>query len=196
MTMKNSLKSTLKTRIPLFWLVAVIGTVGPMACMTYVEERTTRMYFKGREDEALEYTVTSKHPLCDVESVYDGDTVWVVCNGKREKLRLYCIDAPEMGQTPWGENSRDYLRSIIGGTVRVEAMSVDRYGRTVAKLWRGETDLNAQMILEGQAAVYSKYCPKVERQYYMSQQNARQARRKIWSQSGIQSAPWEWRAKL
>ncbi len=30
----------------------------------------------------------------------DGDTFWVVRQGKREKIRIHGIDAPEMGYTP------------------------------------------------------------------------------------------------
>jgi endonuclease YncB( thermonuclease family) len=38
--------------------------------------------------------------MCRVNSIHDGDTLRVTCNGQREQLRLYCIDAPELDQRP------------------------------------------------------------------------------------------------
>lgn len=132
--------------------------------------------------------------LCDVESVYDGDTAWVVCNGQREKLRLYCIDAPEMQQKPWGKQSRDHLRSIIGDVVSVERVETDRYGRTVARIWSGDLDLNGQMIRDGWAVVYPDYCPKSESVYRGLEVRAQNRDDGIWVNNGEQTKPWVWRA--
>ncbi len=176
--------TTLKTRIPLFWLVCAIGMFGPVACIYNAEQQPGEM---------SRIPTAPKGKLCNVESVYDGDTAWVVCNGQREKLRLYCIDAPEMGQKPWGRASRDHLRSIIGETVNVESIDTDRYGRTVARLWSGSLDLNGQMISDGWAAVYPKYCPRSEVNYYDVEQRARNDRRAVWVDDGLQGRPWVWR---
>ncbi len=138
---------------------------------------------------------TPRGTLCDVESVYDGDTVWVVCDGRREKLRLYCIDAPEMGQKPWGKASRNHLRSIIGDAVTVESIDTDRYGRTVARLWSDSIDLIGQMISDGQAVVYPRYCPVQETSYYEAEEGARSQNYAVWSHDGLQNQPWEWRRK-
>lgn len=137
---------------------------------------------------------TPSGELCDVESVYDGDTAWVVCNGQREKLRLYCIDAPEMQQKPWGTQSRDHLRSIIGDTVSVERVEMDRYGRTVARIWSGDLDLNGQMLRDGWAVVYPKYCPKSESVYRRLEVSAQNRDDGIWVNNGEQTKPWVWRA--
>lgn len=149
--------------------------------------------------EQAESVVSTKKTLsgelCDVESVYDGDTAWVVCNGQREKLRLYCIDAPEMQQKPWGRQSRDHLRSIIGDAVSVERMDRDRYGRTVARIWSSNLDLNGQMIRDGWAVVYGKYCPRSEQNYRIFEVDASRQGRSVWSFEGLQSKPWEWRRK-
>ena len=126
--------------------------------------------------------------------MYDGDTVWLVCTGQREKIRLHCIDAPEMQQAPWGKMSRDYLRSIIGTQVQLERVDKDRYGRTVGRLiGNGDRDLNLAMVETGNAVVYPKYCPKSEGGYYSAESGAKSARLVVWSVSGNQSAPWQWR---
>ncbi len=270
---QSALRRTLKSRIPLFWLVCAIGTLGPWACA--VREPAPKQeyrifYFEGglvketgpgnsmplgsdmlidyspeqalaefrratgldlKLEPALQQEVDSgstrtvtfenqpvgagslpsvlspdvatvpgnaivhKAEICAVESVYDGDTIWVSCNGKREKIRLFCIDAPEMQQKPWGEQSRDHLRGLLGPTVGVERLDTDRYGRTVAKLWTGDDDTTLRMVRDGWAVVYEKYCPRyTEGSYYDWTEHASSARVGVWSEDGLQSEPWTWRA--
>jgi hypothetical protein len=47
-----------------------------------------------------------------VNSIHDRDTLRVTCAGEALKIRLYCIDPPEMAQHPWGQESRDHLRRV------------------------------------------------------------------------------------
>ncbi len=44
-------------------------------------------------------------------SIYDGDTATLRNNSNSQtfRLRVVCVDAPEMGQDPWGKISRDRL---------------------------------------------------------------------------------------
>ena len=56
---------------------------------------------------------------------YDGDT----CTTNKEKIRLACIDAPELKQ-PFGKASRDHLRGIIKDRpVKIDRINTDRFGR-------------------------------------------------------------------
>lgn len=48
-----------------------------------------------------------------LDSVSDGDTVRATCGGEAVKIRLHCIDAPEMGQRSWGQERRDHLRRLV-----------------------------------------------------------------------------------
>jgi endonuclease YncB( thermonuclease family) len=96
-------------------------------------------------------------------SIYDGDTLRVFCNGEELKLRLCGIDAPEKAQAG-GIESRDYLRSRLSDNaqVTVSPIETDRYGRTVAEIFLGETFINAEMVREGHAWHYQRYsgnCP-------------------------------------
>ncbi len=47
---------------------------------------------------------------CTVDHCHDGDTCTLDCTGESVKVRLHCIDAPEMAQVPWGAQSWNYLR--------------------------------------------------------------------------------------
>jgi endonuclease YncB( thermonuclease family) len=119
--------------------------------------------------------------VCRVESIYDGDTMTVTCNREQYRVRLHCIDAPEMSQEPWGRVSRDYLRRITPVTVVLLPKAtprgyLDRYGRIVADVITPDDrrrNLGLQMVRTGHAAVYGKYCD--EEPYFWMEQVARSA---------------------
>ncbi len=123
-------------RIVLFWSVAAVSLVAPWGI---------------RGCQLTPPMQTASYENCAVRSIYDGDTMTVSCAG-RMKVRLYCIDAPEMGQKPWGRQSRDYLREITPPEVRLVAHGHDRYGRTVAEVFAGAKNLNLEQVRAGRAA--------------------------------------------
>lgn len=136
--------------------------------------------------------------LCTVESCHDGDTCRLVCSGQRVKVRLYCVDAPELGQSHWGKRSRDYLRAQAPAGTVVELERVpgqrDRHSRTIGVLIREDgVNLNLDQVQSGWAAVYPEYC--ADPVYDLAQEDAVEQRRGIWRTAGAQQRPWEWRAK-
>jgi Micrococcal nuclease (thermonuclease) homologs len=74
-----------------------------------------------------------------VLSIGDGDTIRVRQAGRPTTVRLACIDAPEMAQSPYGQQARLYLqqRLPIGREVVLDVKTTDRYGRTVAEVFSG-----------------------------------------------------------
>ena len=136
---------------------------------------------------------TGEEPSCTVRSVNDGDSVTVACNGERRQVRLYCIDAPEMAQRPWGDESRSALRKLLQRNDRVQLTihDVDSYGRQVAEIFHDGSNVNLSMVSSGHAAVYRRYCKLPE--FYAAEMTARQARLGIWSKQGLHQAPWQWR---
>lgn len=128
---------------------------------------------------------------CEVIKVSDGDTITVRCAGQPEKVRFYCIDTPELKQTPWGQRAQIHLQNLIETTVQLNRIETDRYGRTVAEVFSGAKNLNLAQVEAGQAAVYERYCQKEA--YYVAQQQAQAAQKGIWSQPGLQQRPWQWR---
>lgn len=73
-----------------------------------------------------------------VFSVGDGDTLSVTEGMSRRTIRVACIDAPEMAQGPNGTEARAALLAMapVGSSVTVKGGERDRYGRTVAEIWR------------------------------------------------------------
>lgn len=144
-------------------------------------------------EEWLKGLLSISSSECEVIKVYDGDTLTLRCPGQSEptRVRMYCIDTPEIKQTPWGIQARDHLRSIMGKTVQVNEIEKDRYGRIVGEVYSGNVNLNLAQVKAGKAAVYHTYCKKSE--YKSAEKQAQTAKSGIWSQSGLQQKPWEWR---
>ena len=94
---------------------------------------------------------------CTVDHCHDGDTCTLVCAGERVKVRLHCIDAPEMSQAPWGANSRDYLRqhARTGAAVELVSITRDKYRRTVGVLLLDGVNLNLNQVHAGWAVALS-----------------------------------------
>lgn len=132
---------------------------------------------------------------CRVDHCHDGDTCTLECAGERVKVRLYCIDAPELLQAPWGEQSRDHLRGRIPPAASVDLVSVtrDKYGRTVGVLLFDGMNVNLNQVQSGWAAAYPKYC--ADPVYYQAQADAQAQRRGIWQVEGEQQRPWDWRGR-
>jgi endonuclease YncB( thermonuclease family) len=129
--------------------------------------------------------------LCRVNSIHDGDTMRVTCSGKQMKVRLYCIDTPEIDQKPWGRESRDHLRAMAPKSVELLQRDKDDYGRIVAEVFDGEINLNLKMVRDGRAAVFKRYCK--HQKFYDAQDKARKEKLGIWSKSGLHQTPWKWR---
>ena len=73
-----------------------------------------------------------------VTYVTDGDTFHVLIDGKKEKVRMFGIDAPESKQE-WGQESTESLRKLISNKeVLLGIKNRDQYGRVVAIVFLGK----------------------------------------------------------
>jgi len=64
--------------------------------------------------------------------ISDGDTISVMHGGKAERIRLYGIDCPEKRQA-FGKKAKWFTSDLVfGKIVKVNPVTKDRYGRTVA----------------------------------------------------------------
>jgi endonuclease YncB( thermonuclease family) len=97
-----------------------------------------------------------------VLSIGDGDTIRVLDRGRKLTIRLACIDAPEMAQSPHGAQSRAYLqtRLHIGSPETLLPQTVDRYDRSVAELI-GDLSLNLAMVEDGQTLAFPEATPAI-----------------------------------
>lgn len=137
-------------------------------------------------------TTTARAEEGEITGCHDGDTCTLETEGHAAKVRVFCIDAPELNQKPWGEAARQAINAEVHGTIRVLVDSMDHWGRYVAELVRDDGwNLGLELVRAGYAAVYPKYC--TEPLYYTAEDQARAAKRGIWKEDGEQQRPWEWR---
>ena len=172
------MKNPFQYRLTWFWVLSIVGLAAPWIISVI------RHY----EPESYQ---------CRVASVSDGDTLRVTCGGEKKKIRLYCIDAPEMKQRPWGRESRDHLRSLArrGSSVTIIKHTTDRYGRIVGEVISADgSNLNQAQVRGGQAAIYRKYCATHSNpDYFGDERLAKAEYLGIWSKQGLQQKPWEFR---
>jgi micrococcal nuclease len=122
-----------------------------------------------------------------VESVKDGDTIYIKAGSKKIEVRLACIDAPESRQKPYGQQATDRLKQIlpVNQSVQVRSIETDRYNRLVAEIYLNGRSVNLQMVQEGQAVVYRRYlksCESTKNQYLQAEANAKGKKLGFWNQ--------------
>lgn len=124
------------------------------------------------------YTMKGKKKWCRVVEVYDGDTITILyftdteCKGeslRKEKLRLYGIDTPELKPLKTTENreqviekakeARDFLSNLIlHKTIYIVFTEEEKYGRRMGHLYLTsntyEKSINDLMIEKGYAKAY------------------------------------------
>jgi endonuclease YncB( thermonuclease family) len=91
-----------------------------------------------------------------VASCYDGDTF---TSSTGEKIRLACIDTPELrgerADPIPAKAARDHLRElVVGRKVTIRRITTDRYGRTVAEIFVDGSNVQQQLVASGHASIY------------------------------------------
>jgi endonuclease YncB( thermonuclease family) len=126
---------------------------------------------------------------------HDGDTC---TTDKGEKIRLACIDAPELKQ-PFGKASRDYLKEIIKDrAAKIDRINTDRFGRTIAILyinnggkWQAVQSLQSKAGTVWAFDRFKRNCPlwhSINREFQIAQS------KKIGLFADGQAIePWKWR---
>jgi endonuclease YncB( thermonuclease family) len=95
-----------------------------------------------------------------VVGVADGDTITVLHDRKQEKIRLWGIDCPKKGQD-FGTRAKQFTSNLVfSKLVDVSPVTTDRYGRTVAFVRVRDTLVNEELIRQGLAWVFIRYCDR------------------------------------
>lgn len=129
-----------------------------------------------------------------VVGVVDGDTLTVQTERQAQlRIRLHAIDSPERGQ-PYSDPALRLLADLVANrTIRFETVDTDSYGRSVARVYVGDTDVNAELVRQGAAWVYRKYSD--DPALLELEREARESKRGLWALPASQRVPpWEYRA--
>lgn len=132
----------------------------------------------------------------EVFKVVSGDTIYLqtVVNYKF-CVRLYGLDAPDASLVdtpdgekpqkaqPFGDASLEALNyKILWQQVKVGVIETDKKNRQVGIIWLGSRNINLEMVREGYAeALPAKLKPPYRAQFLAAQEEAKKARRGIWS---------------
>ncbi len=127
-----------------------------------------------------------------VEKVIDGDTIDVLMNGKKERVRLIGINTPETVDPRrtvecFGKEASDRSKSILtGAQVRLKADSSqdnrDKYGRLLRYVFLEDgTNFNEAMIKDGFAYEYTYNVPyKYQVEFKNAQASAKENKVGLW----------------
>ena len=129
-----------------------------------------------------------------VVKVIDGDSLKVQKNGELVEVRLYGIDTPEYKQAFSNKAKQFTKRMAYGKLVRIEKKDIDRYGRVVGLVMIREKLLNSELVREGLAWYYPRYClsQPVCNELQEFERLARKERRGLWRDTNP-TAPWDWK---
>lgn len=167
-----------------FWVYIITGAVFLIFHFFYeVEERHNSFDAPFEVSEIL--------LDCALIKVVDGDSVHAQCAGKRLNIRLLGVDAPEMGQTPWGAQSKDVLQKKLARSFSLKPMGADIYKRQLGIIYLDDEDINLYMIEIGRAVAYRS--GDTPRHYYQAEKNAKSKKIGIWAKRGHQQDPKRWR---
>lgn len=126
-----------------------------------------------------------------VVGVHDGDTITVRSDGRTHRIRLACIDAPELGQS-FGSRAKQKLSDLVmRRKVRVDVVDEDDYGRLVGRVFTDEGDANLAMVRGGFAWHYRYHCPR-DTALAEAEKDARAERRGLWVERDP-IPPYRWR---
>ena len=103
-------------------------------------------------------------PIVFIKDCYDGDTCTTL---KGEKIRLACIDTPEL--KGWkadpipAKEARDFVNKLLANEkVSIKRITKDKYGRTVGELFKNGVNIQELIVEKGYGKIYKNYAYQCE----------------------------------
>lgn len=130
---------------------------------------------------------------CRVVTISEGDTFnCLTIENKRLRVRLAEIDAPEIKQ-PYGAEAKQALAELIlEKHVVLHVQEVDRFGRTLARVYVGALDVNYNLVEQGNAWAFTKQLK--DHRLKDAETLAKNMGKGLWRQPDEAIvAPWDWR---
>ena len=135
--------------------------------------------------------------LCLVIAVSDGDTLTARCGAAHAplqlKVRIAAIDAPESRQAFGPQARKNLVQLCLRQRARIQVLEKDRYGRNVANVRCGDTDVASAQVRAGLAWIYTPYA-RQHPHLLPLQRQARASHMGLWSQRRP-LAPWSYRQR-
>jgi micrococcal nuclease len=111
-----------------------------------------------------------------------GGNITVLHDVRGEEIRLWGIDCREKNQD-FGTKAKHATSILVfAKIVGVESVTIDRYGRTVAFVRLGDILVNQELIRQGLAWVFTRYCDRpICQEWKKLEEEARKEKRGLWS---------------
>ena len=99
-------------------------------------------------------------PKVFINNCYDGDTCTTI---EGETIRLACIDTPELKgkrdtNTIPANSARNFLNNLVAyQEVSIKKITNDRFGRTVAELFKDEENIQKLIVNKGFGEIHKRY---------------------------------------
>lgn len=126
-----------------------------------------------------------------------SESLRVLDRDQRPTIRVVCIDAPEMAQSPYGQKAREALQDLlpIGSTVSLKIQTKDRNGGTVAEVFtQNGANAGLTLVQQGHAFAYRQYLQPCDQWAYLDRKKlAERYRLGVWRLSGGIECPWDFR---
>ena len=163
-------------------------------------EHTLAMLTIGMAKLVLGLVIFAPQPLTasEVIRVVDGDSLIVKINGIPQQIRLACVDAPEIGQYPYGRLAMHAFRGSLpaDSALTIYPIKKDRYGRIIGHVFTpGGVDVAEELVRSGLAFVYTRHLSDCDGpNLLLLESQARDFKKGIWSEGkhGI-TRPWIYR---
>ena len=159
----------------------VAGAVGVSATTVLMLALMGHAYPKGMEPLPT-LTAPAESVKGCVDVVIDGDTIEMDSMGRRIRVRLSGIDAPER-RTADGQAARAWVVEHFGeACMDWYPKGIDMYGRVVADLYLKDGSLfNGAVVRAGYARARTDFAPEHRELMQQLENEARAARRGIWA---------------
>lgn len=128
-----------------------------------------------------------------VVEVVDGDTFFTQ---NRQPIRLYGVNAPELGNCYSEESKNELTKIILGKEVRLTGLQADHYGRVVADVYlKDGTYVNLHMVKNGFTAYIRAYDQNIAKMKEVGEY-ARQNKLGVFSPACFQTEPENPKCKI
>lgn len=126
-----------------------------------------------------------------IVKIKDGDTIVVLDSlNNQTTIRLAEVDCPESSQ-PFGKNAKVFTTGQVAmKNVTYEIVTIDQYGRTVAKVFYNGKYLSEEIIKNGFGWHYKRH--STSKKLAALEQFAQKNKKGLWIDNRA-IAPWEYR---
>ncbi|MFT4416422.1 thermonuclease family protein [Fredinandcohnia humi] len=148
------------------YLTMIFLTVSFVGCSTISsDERLNNQKEQIMQEDSTDY---KRIEVGSVQSI-DGDTITVIYNGNREKIRFLLVDSPEtshprLGEQPFGTEAKEFTRKLVENSQKIElefdiGEKRDKYGRLLAYVYVDGKMIQEELLKNGLARVAYVYPP-------------------------------------